>query len=437
MGYLMDSYESLTDREHEILKLIAEGHTNREIAGRMHLAYKTIKWYNTQLYSKLGVSNRDDAIQQAQLRGLLETENDAQPVNDLPHNLPHQTTPFIGRQQELSHLAQLIDNPNTRLLTILAPGGMGKTRLALAAAAQQLTHFVDGGFFVPLAPLSSPDDIVTAIAENVRFSFYGSEPPKQQLFGYFQERNVLLLLDNFEHLLDGAPLVADLLKAAPNVTVLATSREKLNLSGETVFTLSGMHFPTWETPEDALQYDAVELFMQSALRVRPDFELQTHDLTYLARICRLTAGMPLGIVLAAGWLDILSLERIAGEIQQGIDILETEQRDVPERHQSVRATFNYSWARLPTAEQSAFMKLSVFRGGFTTDAAQTVAAANVRSLRRLTNKSLVQALPDGRYDIHELLRQYAEEKLQSGGDADTIYATHKDYFGGFYAATRP
>ncbi len=151
---------------------------------------------------------------------------------------------------------------------------MGKTRLALAAAEQQVGHFSDGVFFVPLAPLSSPEHIAGAIAENVGFNLSGSEALEQQLLNFFREQQLLLVLDNFEHLLEGAALVTQILKAAPQVKVLATSREKLNLSGETVFTLSGMHFPTWETPEDALEYDAVKLFMQSAQRVRPDFELQ-------------------------------------------------------------------------------------------------------------------------------------------------------------------
>src|SRR6185503_15165002 len=157
---------------------------------------------------------------------------------------------------------------------------------------------------------------------------------------------------------DGAQLVADLIQAAPNVRLMTTSRERLNLRGETVYTLRGLDFPTWETPDDALQYDAVKLFMQSAHRVRPDFELQARDLDFLARICRLTAGMPLGIELAAGWVDVLSLEQIATEIQQGIDILETEMRDVPERQRSIRATFDWTWERLTEDEKTAFMRLS-------------------------------------------------------------------------------
>lgn len=342
-------------------------------------------------------------------------------------------TPFVGRNDELSHVADLLADPNCRVLTLLGPGGIGKTRLALAIAERQLRRFVDGGFFVPLAPLSSPDDIVTAIADHVGFSFYGGAPPRQQLLAYFQERQTLLVLDNFEHLLDGAPLVTGIIQAAPHVKVLVTSREKLNLTGETVFALSGLDFPNWETPEDALEYDAVKLFLQSAHRARPNFALHAADLDYLVRICRLTAGMPLALVLAAGWLDVLNLEQIAAEIQQGIDILETELRDVPERHRSIRATFNSSWERLTDVEREVFMKLSVFRGGFTTDAAQTVAQADVRVLRRLVGKALVQAPPPSRYEVHELLRQYGEEKLLQADEAEAVRQAHGTYYMAFMA----
>jgi predicted ATPase len=276
--------------------------------------------------------------------------------------------------------------------------------------------------------LRSADAIVTAIASAAGFNFYAAENPEQQLLDFLSERHMLLALDNFEHLLDGATLVNAILYAAPQVRVLATSREKLNLSGETIYALSGLDFPTWETPEDALEYDAVRLFMQHARRVRPDFELRDDHLDYLARICRLTAGMPLALVLAAGWIDALTLEQIAGELQQGIDILETELRDVPDRQRSVRASFNYTWERLSDAEQDVFMRLSVFKDGFTADAAQAVAGANARHLRKLVDRALVQILQTGRYDIHELLRQYASGHLRDAGEYDQMKAAHCHYY---------
>ena len=422
--------EALTEREQELLICLAEGLSNREIAARLHLAYRTVRWYNSQLYSKLGVGNREAAVAAGEALGLFKVTSGISSVEASPNNLPAQTTTFVGRQSELLQIARLLDQQDTRMVTIHAPGGMGKTQLAMAVAERQLRHFADGVYFISLAPLRSPDDIVTAIAEHIGFSFHGEVPAQQQLTDYLRQLNMLLVLDNFEHLLDGAPLVTEILRAAPQVKVLATSREKLSLSGETVFSLSGLVFPNWETPDEALDYDAVKLFMQSAQRVRPDFALQAADLDYLARICRLTGGMPLGIVLAAGWLDVMSLEWIATEIQQGIDILETDQRDLPERQRSVRATFNYSWARLAEAEQNVFMKLSVFRGGFTAEAAQAVAGADVRILRRLVSKALVHLRPDGRYDIHELLRQYGVVQL---GQLPQVMAHTQELYCTYYA----
>lgn len=427
--------EPLTDRECEILACLVGGLSNQEIAARLHLALRTVKWYNSQIYSKLRVSNRKEAIEQATTQGLLRAASDT-PEFAPRNNLPLQPTRFVGRQEELASIANQFADANIKLVTILAPGGMGKTRLALAAAERQVRHFRDGVFFVPLAALSSPDDIITAIADNVGFSFYGSAPPRLQLLDYFRERHMLLVLDNFEHLLDGALLVADILQAASGLRVLATSRERLNLRGETVYELRGLDFSTEKAPEHIQEYDAVKLFMQSAQRVHPGFVLQADDLTYLARICRLTAGMPLAIELAVGWLDTLSLEHIANEIQQGIDILETDLRDLPERHRSVRATFERTWSRLTEDEQVVFRSLSVFRGGFSLPAAQAVVGASAHHLRGLTQKALIQTEGNERFTIHELLRQFGVDKLAGTKELPSIRAKHATFFADFMQERR-
>ena len=353
------------------------------------------------------------------------------------HNLPSQTTPFVGREAELEELAQILTLPEVRLVTVLAPGGMGKTRLALEAAEQQLYAFPNGVYFVPLQPLTEIEQIVPAIAQQIDFQFVADErSPKQQVLDYLRGKKLLLVIDNWEHLLDGAPLISEILQAAPQVKVLATSREKLNLSGETVYALRGMQFPTWETPEDALRYDAVKLLVQAAKRVRPDFAVTPENLDYVARVCRLTEGMPLGILLATGWLDVLSLERIAEEIQKNVDFLETELRDVPERQRSIRAIFEAAWDRLAPAEQQVFMKLTVFRGGCTPEAAEAVTGASLRTLQTLVNKALVMRTKAGRYDIHELLRQYGYERLEASGTLADILRRHSAYYASFLHAAR-
>jgi serine/threonine protein kinase/tetratricopeptide (TPR) repeat protein len=355
------------------------------------------------------------------------------------HNLPAQPTPFVGREAELDEVAKLLDDPKIRLVTILAPGGMGKTRLSLESAEQLLTPpqpeasgrgFNDGVYFVELAPLSDLETIIPAIAEATSFQFQSDErSQKQQVLDFLREKKLLLVMDNYEHLLDGAALVTDILKAAPQVKVLATSRQRLNQAGETLLHLSGMDFPQWETPADAIEYAAVKLFMNSAGRARPDFELTQENLNYVARICRLVQGMPLGIVLAAAWLAMLSPEEIAAELQQSVDILQDEAGAVPERQQSIRVVFDYSWQTMTGTEQQIFMKMSVFRGGFSRNAAQSITGATLQQLMSLVNKSLLRRdNNNGRYEIHELLRQYAAEKLaQSGGEASTRTA-HTSYY---------
>lgn len=346
------------------------------------------------------------------------------------HNLPVQTTPFVGRESELSDLGRLLSDNTLRLITVLAPGGMGKTRIALKAAEQHLDSFENGVYFVELAPLANHDNIASAIADSVGYQFQADgREPKQQLFDFLRQKTLLLVLDNFEHLLAGASVITEILNAAPAIQILATSRQRLSQAGETLFHLSGMEFPTWETPEDALEYAAVKLFLQSAKRAKPNFELTAANLDDVARICRLVQGMPLGIVLAASWLGMLTTAEVAQEIAGGIDFLETDETDLPERQRSIRAVMDYSWQQMSETEQQIFMKLSVFRGGFNREAAQAVTRANLRVLMSLVNKSLLRRDGDsGRYQIHELLRQYAAEQLKNTNTTDKTRDAHLSYY---------
>jgi predicted ATPase/DNA-binding SARP family transcriptional activator len=339
------------------------------------------------------------------------------PLVEVQHHLPAYATPFIGREAELAALDDFVADPSVRLVTIVGPGGIGKTRLAVAAAERVLAAgiFPEGLYFIDLAPLPETGRILPALADALNFPLPGGDDlsAKRHLLDFLHQKRLLLLFDNFEHLLAGAQLLADILQAAPAVKVLVTSRERLHLRPEQVYPIDGLAFPDWETPEDAAEYTAVRLFLQSAQRIRPDFALRDDDdLTYLARICRLVAGMPLALELAASWADMLTLDEIASELQQGLDILETELRDLPERQRSVRASFDYTWRRLDEGEQVIFSQLSIFRGGFTRAAAQEVTGASLRQLSHLVNKSLIRFdSRHGRYELHALLRQYGAEKL--------------------------
>jgi predicted ATPase/DNA-binding CsgD family transcriptional regulator len=421
--------EDLTWREQEVLALLAERLTNREIGDRLHLTENTVKAYVGSILSKLYVKNRRQAVERAKALGLLDTDRKA--PSRPRHNLPADPTPFIGRAEQLAEIGRLLTQ--TRLLTLTGPGGIGKTRLALRAAADALDAFDNGVFFVSLAPIHSAGHIVQTITEAIDFPLSTDEEPIAQLLTYLRRRQLLLVMDNFEHLLDGADVVGEILQSAPDVKVLATSRETLNLQGETVLLITGMNFPIWEPSDDLLTYDAVQLFLQSVHRVHPGFEPDARDLKYLAHICEMVQGMPLAIELAAAWMAVLSPEEIADEIRKGLDILTTEMRDVPERHRSIRAVFDHSWSLMAQAEREVFMRLSVFRGGFTREAAQQVARASLQSLAGLVNQSFLRHDPSsGRFEIHELLRQYAQERLEEEPEVSiSAHDAHAAYYADF------
>jgi predicted ATPase/DNA-binding SARP family transcriptional activator/Flp pilus assembly protein TadD len=370
-----------------------------------------------------------------------------------PHNLPTGPTPFVGREAELAELAELIANPDCRLVTLVGPGGIGKSRLALQMAADQVGAFAHGVYFVPLAAVSSPELIVSALADAIEFTFHDHQDPKEQLLNYLHDskREMLLVLDNVEHLLPRSAssaskgesvveLLAELLKRAPGVVLLATSRERSALQEEWVYEVAGLTYPTslhtpsllgegpgerWET------YSAIALFQQRASQAQRRFSL-SEEAPHVARICQLVEGMPLGVELAAAWVSVHSCETIAQELEGDLDILTTSLRNVPARQRSVRATFEHSWRLLSEVERDAFIRLSVFRGGFRLEAAVQVAGASASTLSALLDKSLLRRVAPDRYDMHDLLRQYAAEKLEAKPQAlQETQMQHTRHFAAF------
>lgn len=371
---------------------------------------------------------RPEHVYQLDVDGLPDSFPPLKSLDATRNNLPQQLTDFVGRHTELAEATRLLGE--TRLLTILGPGGAGKTRLAMQAAADVTDDYPDGVFFISLAEISATDDIIQTIAESIGVALSSDEALQNQLLTYLANKTQLLLFDNFEHLIDRASIVTEILMAAPNVTVIATTRSKLNTTGEVVLSLAGLE-TNWVTDEEALQTSGVRLFLDAAKRSNPGFALDTEDLDPLAEILRTTGGMPLGILLAAAWVDMLPVPEIASEIAKNLDFLETEMGDVPDRQRSVRAVFEYSWNLLSVDERNIFAALSVFRSGFTREAAAAVADASLRNLATLVNKSLISPSPDtGRYTVHELLRQYAETELERD-EAGCLEV--QDSHAGFYA----
>lgn len=354
------------------------------------------------------------------------------------HSLVTYGAPFVGRANELQQISDLLHNPACRLLTLIGPGGIGKTRLAIEAARLQPALFPDGIFFVALQPLASSDLLIPAIAEGVDLQFYAGVDPLQQLLDYLLNKSLLLILDNFEHLLEGAQLLSEIFNAAPGIRMLVTSRERLNLQEEWVLEVPGLEIPSAESDIEIGEYSAVQLFTQNARQVNVGFMLSETQKPAVARICRLVGGMPLGIELASAWVRALSCQEIADEIERSLDILSNNTRNISPRHRNMRAAIQHSWNMLTTAERDVFKRLSVFRGGFRKEAAQMIAGATLPTLSSLVDKSLLRVNENGRYEVHELLRQYGEEKLnEDSTDAADAHHQHCAYYTNFLHQSEP
>ncbi len=346
-------------------------------------------------------------------------------------NLPQYTTPFIGREVELADIGKRLREPNCRLLTLVGPGGIGKTRLAVEAVLEIAPIFQDGLFFVALQPVESVRSIVRTVGSAIGFEFSSGSEPDLQLHRHLHERDALLILDNLEHLPGASDIIANLLKATSLVKLLVTSREPLSLYDEWLYHVEGLPFPDQESANNIDTYDAVRLYADHASRVQRDFSLDAEQAA-VVRVCRLVEGMPLGIELAASWQRRLPAVEIAQELYNSLDILQTDIRDVPDRHRSMRAVFDHSWKLLSEEERRVFRALSVFRGGFRRDAAEEIAGATLPILMSLVDKSMLKVNRHGRYEIHELLRQYAASKLGEVPESETaIRDLHSAYYTAF------
>ncbi len=347
-------------------------------------------------------------------------------------NLPTQPTPFVGRSKEIAAISALFVDPACCLLTLVGPGGIGKTRMSQEVARQIAetdgADYSDGVYFVPLQALCAEHLIIPTIADAVGLTFFQTADQQQELLSYLAPKRLLLLLDNLEHLLNGVEIISAILAHAPGVKVLATSREALNLQEEWLYTVTGMTLPGEDDLEALESFSAVRLFIQSARRAYPAFSVE-NERAGIKRICALVGGMPLGLELAAAWVRALSCDEIANEIANNISILETSARNVPERHRTMRGVLAQSWALLTDEEQQVMMRLAVFQGGITREAAEAVAGASLRVLTGLVDKSWLRWHSNHRrYDIHELLRQYANEQLTQAGQVERTQDAHALFF---------
>jgi predicted ATPase/DNA-binding SARP family transcriptional activator len=400
------------------------------LAGQSHQALRAYQAFAERLKREMGLTPSSATQQFVEA---LENQKTIQPtlktiIEEPKVSLPTPATSFVGRDLELAEIASLLTEKEVRLLTLLGPGGVGKTRIALQAASQLAKQYRDGVFFVALDALTSPNAIPLAVAETLQLNLQGQEDVVQQIIKAIKQKQLLLVLDNFEHLIEGATLVSDFIRSCPESDILVTSRERLNLVEEYVLSLEGLAFPKKDmSREKALSYDGVRLFVERAKRVFSSFILTDEALPPVLRICRLVQGFPLGIELAAAWVKLMPCQEIAEEIQKNLDFLESTSRNAVERHRSIRATFEYSWKLLSIREQETLRKLSVFRGGFTREAASFVANANISLLAALVDKSLLRVL-EHRYDFHPLLQHYAKEKLAEVPDEEVRTRAKQAHF---------
>lgn len=407
--------DAFKEREIEIIHLMADGLSNQEIADQLFITKETVRWYNKQIYSKLGTSRRTQAIALAREMGLIG-DQETETSQSIQHKLPVTTGPFIGRDHELDQLSSLLDDPNIRLISLVGTGGMGKSRLSLELSHQVKANYEHGAAFIDLTPIRNPDDIARFAGVGLGLSIRDKQSPQEILLNYCREKELLLIFDNFEHVLSGATLLSDILVVAPNVKIIATSRERLNLQIETVFYLKPL-----------IQY-GVKLFAEFANMMHPNIKINADERNDIIHIVDLVGGSPLALILAANWIDTLSVAEIAEEIKANLDFLSADLGDMPDRQRSMHAVIDPTWKRLTEKEQQAFMWVSVFRGGFTRESFQQITGASIRILQTLLNRSLINHGHGRRYDMHPLLRQYAREKLDSANMLHNAKNTHLEAF---------
>jgi predicted ATPase/DNA-binding CsgD family transcriptional regulator/tetratricopeptide (TPR) repeat protein len=441
--------EHLTRRENDILTLLAQNLTDREIAERLVLSLNSVKWYVRQVIAKFGVKNRKEAVARAQEIGLIPG---GAPVIKTAHNLPRPLSSFIGREKEIDQVVRMVwEYP---LVTLTGAGGVGKTRLAQVAAAELADDFTDGVWYVELASLANPQLLVQTIAGVVGIHEAPGRSLVDALLDRLYDHQVLLVLDNCEHLIQTCAEIAHtLLTHLPRLKVIVTSREPLGLTGEAVFRVPSLSYPQNSLPEElesCLGFESVRLFVERAQAVQTDFQLTAANAPLVAQICQWMDGNPLAIELTAARMRMLTVEQIAARLDQTFRLLTGGSRTELPRHQTLQALIDWSYYLLSPIERKLLLRLSVFAGGWTLEAAESVCADPdissesqadsvlilkeeiVDLLGGLIDKSLIQFDPSRgsapRYSMLVTVRQYARERLAECSEEGLVRTRHLEYF---------
>ncbi len=337
-------------------------------------------------------------------------------------------TPFVGRAAELEAVDELLTERGERLVTLVGPGGVGKTRLAIEAGRRAARAFTDGAVFVPLADVDDPTYLARAIGDALALEPATDESDEEALMGALASRSLLLVLDNLEHLLDGAGLVAEVLAASPGSSALVTSQAPLGFQGEVQFEVAGMRYP--KAPDVPLEgFDAVALFLRSARRTDPRFTFDRADAEGIVRLCVLLEGLPLGLELAAAWVHLLRPAEVADALASSLEALAADRSDVPARHRSLRAMLDHAWSLLGDDERAALAAVAVFHSGCTREAAEAVTGASLRTLLALVTKSLLRRTASGRFESLDVVRRYGLERLgEDPARRAAVLDAHAEHF---------
>lgn len=432
--------DPLNTREMEILGLMAKGLSNNQVAHRLNLSEETIKWYNKRIFLKMEVGSRTQAIAKAVELGLLETQSQTRTIqaSHPMHNLPAPITSFIGREKEIEEIGRFLHSH--RLLVLTGAGGSGKTRLALQAGRNHVGKFRDGVWLVELAALIDPTEVVQAVAEVFGLSSNKDETLAAVLKRYLSRKQLLIILDNFEHLLDAAPFVGEILVAAPQITILVTSRERLHIYGELeypVFPLSLPDLSRRETTQQIISYDSLKLFLQRAQAVRPGIRINKSLAYSAAQICIHLDGLPLALELAATQAKVYSFSQLAELLKGSLSSLPPGPRDAPARQRTLRATIEWSYSLLSPAEKVLFARLAIFKGGGTLDSIVAICRDEKNNhmrenLTSLIDKNMIVPREGQDGELHftllETIREYALECLENSGELDWLRHAHAAYF---------
>jgi predicted ATPase/DNA-binding CsgD family transcriptional regulator len=434
--------DTLNPREQEILRRLATGLSDQQIADELFLSLNTIKWYNRQIYSKLGVSSRTQAIACATGLRLPASSGALASPPVSRYHLPAQTALFVGRTHEIAELLRLLQA--SRLLTLTGPGGTGKTRLALRVAADAATAFADGVCFVDLAPLSDHTLVAKATAGALGVLERPEEPLLDTLKQALAQRELLLLLDNYEHVIQAAPLVSALLAAAPRLKALVTSRESLRVAGEQEYPVPPLALPDAEdvSARDLLASEAGLFFVRRAQLALPRFAVNDRTAPAIGHICRRLDGLPLALELAAARCKLFTpqalLEQLAGTREGSpFRALAGGSRDGPLRLRTLRDSIEWSYNLLDADEKLLFARLAVFRGGRSLEAIESICGGGLSidpldGLASLVEKNLVQQKEDAsgelRFVMLEMIHEYAWERLRASGEAEAMRRRHAEYF---------